>query len=457
MSFRSNKSKYLYLLCALCLVVGVWWLKRPTYQGHGMEWWFDRYIEDYSYIGQFKYLPLTAQQNDAVEAFRNFDKSGVKFLVDNFASGFDDPPYLIPPIQVILESLPSNRNRNLQKEQREQWIRNSQGALEFLVDLGIPYDWANEFGHSAINASTHTNAIFMEVHLLNAVTNQLNHLTERLTENLNHNNGWVAYFSGQGLSRTNLNAKAAIPILLKKSIGKSDYWWCLLYANLAAESPEIRSYLEDSMRSEDFSISFQAALALMNVEINHDPQLRVIESVFKQAAAEKNGYQKHLHSMLTILKFWPHPIDELSPVLRELVKQSKESFPSVVEILQDHNKDITSLLPQLSVLFSEHSVNPFLGDGDVLLAVLLLLQHDIENQGVWSYLDKSVRQLGNSIPIWSYDLALIQLLAPKFDHAQLILNKYPQAKGPVNPNYLACVRRYLQKYGLIQPKNAKTP
>lgn len=447
--------KCLFLLVIIGMIFGARWLSRPTYKGHGIEWWFDQYADDFTFSVQRHYLPPTSRQEDALEAFRHFGKPGVEYLVDQFAIGFD-PPVMFPIVYQVLESFPWNRN--LKAKQQDRWMYGSEAAVELLNELGIPYDWADQLGREAVRASSHRNAMAMEVHLLSVATNEFDQLSKRFSAGLTHRDDWYVQLCLKTLVEKNLNTDAVIPLLLERDLTRiSNGALVLRYAAVAPKSPRIRAKLELLIDSENLNTAFMAALAGMYSVDLHDRSLAVIQSVFDKASAMEDGYRKHLYFMLTLLKIWPHSLGDIMPLLKDLAGSSDAAFISVIEILMDHQEDVTPFLPKMRQLINQQNLPADFREVEKVLLAFFLLKHDFNDPAVWSFLDQAMAGAGIALgEIAHFEGSIVQLLAPHISPAQSILKKYPKANQEVSLGSMATARRYLSKYGLLNVKTSQT-
>jgi len=171
----------------------------------------------------------------------------------------------------------------------------------------------------------------------------------------------------------------------------------------------------------------------------------------------KDGYRKHLYRMLAILKVWPYPLDEILPLLQALAGRSDAALISALEILIDHQVDITPFLPEMRKLINQQNLPTGFRKGEKFLLALLLLKQDFNDSAAWSYLDQSIANVGISrIEIESFECSLIHILAPRSSQAQNILDKYSWATQRPSTKYMATARRFMSKYGLLDAKETRS-
>jgi len=317
-----------------------------------------------------------------------------------------------------------------------------------LEKLGVPFEWVAKYGAAEEQNSTHKEAYLFELAFLHAATNRLDEVVRTVLPYIQKGNP-RNYFSWRILSKTNLQAQAAIPYLLEKqdNLGRLSYQ---LMATLAPDSEEIRTLLEKNMHSETPRLAFHASLAIMNVDGNQDLAARQIQSIFEKVLTMPDGDQQLQRSILRTLILWPYSIEALTPALMELGNKSDISMEQITEIFIDRQTDISPLLPRIRKQLNKplSPTKSGLVEEKRIQLCLALLKQDFNDATAWNHLDQTMKQLGATIPVMCTETALIQTLAPHSSKAQDLLNRYSRANYDLHPGYLAYARALLRKYGL---------
>lgn len=436
----STKRKSLFALGFIGLALCAWWIMQPRYQGHSMNRWFERYLEDFTFNTYNHRLPMSKKQEEAIQAFRYFGESGVQFLVRDLDSVLMEFPK-DALVYKILKMLPWNSQRDF----RMEWMRRAEGTVDLFWKVGLPYDWAVQYGRQATQTTTQTNAFALEMIILNGATNQNDLIVAKTLPYVTSTNSQMRYLTTRILSKTNISAHAAIPSLLNLPPPRNHNLYQLC-ANLAPTSPEIQTLLEKWLLSDDPYIVFHAALAAMRVDGNQERSVQRIEQSIERALEDKVGRNKHtLNSMLRTLVHWPYSIEPLIPTLTHLANRSDAHLDRITDILYDHQIDISPLFPKIKNLLQQKDQRNF-------RLCLFMLHQDFEDPTAWLYLDQTMAQLGTTIPIMCNETALIQLLAPHSPKAQDLLNRYPRANHKLHPEFVPTTRAFLRKYVLPPTK-----
>lgn len=433
-------------------------LSGPTYQDHNMEWWLDyantQDGRSYWYARPVQPSPV---KKESIEAFRAFGDPGVAFLCEE-AYKSSTTNALVSVVQKALKWTPWYKRRDF----REERINISGTAGYLLSDMGISYKQAEKLAHPKLQ-SPNPNTRDSVTWIYHLVTNRLDVIAEKTAPFLTHTNSSSRFWAIRTMEKLSPeNARVCYPGLadpIHLVTRQTEYFHIL--AKFAADSPEIKKRLLELTGSPEPRVAIQVHLALVHgypEESSH--RERLIELV--RADIESNHT-----SCLGILRNWPHPISLLHPILIELVQSSQkpDEYLQIIELLRQRDADLSPFIPKLHLLLTfspfENEYGFFSVRNRDITAMALLLEHNLDDEKVWAYLEdlfgqmlppfaeKRDKQSRGMINMANDRARFLQRMAQHHAPAAQLIEKLPLAKVRFGRRSFSWIDTLLRRHHLI--------
>jgi len=256
-SISNGKVRKRWIALGLIILAFVFWRgMHPTYQGHGMQYWFETYTREGVHEFRVKSIPpLSAAQQEALEAFRYFGTDGLIYLLDQATQG-SRPSKFTVGIENILESLPWHPRGDFESNRYYRIAT----ANELLNQLGIPFEFAQSHAipHEGI---AHSKALTKELRMYQWVTNHFKAVERKAGDHLNHVDERVRSNANRAL--VNITKRlGSIPKAWAEKLLKQEQPNHYLLARLAPHFTDIEEYLLTKLKSSKPWESFRASACL---------------------------------------------------------------------------------------------------------------------------------------------------------------------------------------------------
>ena len=439
-SNSDGRVKKRWIALGLIILAFVFWKgMHPTYQGHGMQYWFDVYTKDGVQEHPHKPIPpLTSAQKEALDAFQHFGTDGLNYLIDLATQDYK-PSKFVEGIESILESLPWRSRGSFEMARYHQIVT----SWELLRQLGVPFELAQSYGES-FKGESDPKILAKAITPFQWVTNNFDEVGNKISYYLDHENSSLRWNAHRALENMSVSTEIHAKDWAERLTEHANYYLMAKWAKKSSVFEEdLLTRSQSSKPRESFKAIACLATAFPDAPKYRKQLLEHLTITPKSTASEAAGVQSNIYFLIAI----DFPFQTIYPELIEIAKNADMALLAIAELLQDENLDVKPLLSSLEKVLAG-AATKYHHFNQHLTASLFLLQQELHDAKAWSSIEQACAGPVKGGTQQDQFIGIVQSLAPHCKEAQDIIERNPGVSKKLRLTKISAANFRIRQYGL---------